>query len=88
MDESVCHTDPDLTLPFHDGTTRHPGMREVPSQLSSLSSPSLELLPFSLSLCLAPLCPFSLIHYSKPSTHWGPLGDTNPSSANINVMYC
>lgn len=31
MDESVCHTDPDLTLPFHDGTTRHPGCARCPA---------------------------------------------------------
>lgn len=44
MDGGASHTDPDLALNFHYGSTSHPcQMHEVAGQLSSLSSFSLSL---------------------------------------------
>lgn len=45
---------------------------------------NLFLLP-SLPLSLPPFV--SILSHPLPSTYWGPLEDTNASSAHINVMY-
>lgn len=73
MDGGLSHTDPDLALHFHYGSTSHPcQMHGVPGQLSSLSS----FLSISVTYFFYPLPPspppsFSLIlSYSLFSTHF------------------
>lgn len=90
MDGGLSHTDPDLALHFHYGSTSHPcQMHGVPGQLSSLSS----FLSISVTYFFYPLPPspppsFSLtLSLELTSTYLGPLGDTNAFFSHINVMY-
>lgn len=90
MDGGLSHTDPDLALHFHYGSTSHPcQMHGVPGQLSSLSSfLSISVTYFFYPLSPSPPLSFSLIlSLALTSTYLGPLGDTNACSSHINVMY-
>lgn len=54
MDGGLSHSDPDLALHFHYGSTSHPWqMHKVPSQLSTLSSSSLSVTYFFHLLCVS-----------------------------------